>query len=1123
MKQGMAEREQLEKAIAALDAQRVILGDEVVNTLLVAAREKLASLTMAPMATEQRKQITILFSDLSGFTQFAEQMDPEEVRDIMKTYFATITPPIVQYGGRIEKFIGDSVLAVFGLPVAQERDPEHAVRAALAMQESLRNLNIELQTRYGFGLQMRIGVNTGSVLAAFLSDDHERDFAVVGDAVNTASRLEGACPPGGVLISHTTYSNVRGVFELDILPPMQLKGKAEPLKVYLVKRVKARAFRLTTRGVEGLETRMIGREHELYQLQDALYRVISGGPLDMVTIIGEAGLGKSRLLYEFEYWYEFLPESFRVFKGRAGERLHRQPFMLLRDLFVFRFQIKDSDSTAVSREKMEQGFINFMGPDALKKAHIVGHLIGIDFSQSPHVQAIRNDARLLYDRARQNIVEFFTAIAGQHPVNLMLEDIHWADKASLDILEHVFQACVSLPILVVSLTRPVLFEERPSWGENYIRLELHPLSRETSRHLVREILRHVANIPQALEEIVISNAEGNPFYVEELIKVMIEDGVIEKGKAQWTVIPARLVELRVPATLTGVLQVRLDRLPPVEREILQRASVVGRTFWDQAVAFLNHGKGNNGHVDQVMDLNPDTLRATLATLRAKEFIYKHDPSSFNDAQEFMFKQTILRDVTYVSVLKTNRRRYHHQAAEWIIAHSAGRADEYAGLIAGHFEQAQKIDAAAQWFGRAGEQAKKSYAYEAAVKFYEKALNLLKETTEAPVAVQLLLYNGLGETWQRLANYNKAGEAYISLLVLAELSGSPLQQANAWHGMFELQELQGDYLSALRSAERVEALVLSSDPVDKEQLARALVNKGWVLWRLGDMKQALQLGEKSLTLATETAVEEAQSLSYNLMGAVHHSLGRYQEAIIYQEESLLIDRRMGNRRQIAVRLSNIGEATRLQGNYAKAAELYREAIDQALEIGDQDGEIRYLINLSGALVGLGAFETAISQLQDVIDRAGDSGTVLDEAYQFMAEAYIGLGQLDRALAAAQWALAIGETSADPLGIGSGWRVLGEVAAQLEEPVSTMHSVDKVTAPYCFEQAINAFSGAGMDREWAWTLRKWARYTLADGDAAPGWKMWWEARAIFDALGLNLQVAAMDAEQADAEPDAEPDDG
>lgn len=1100
----MSEQKQLEQAIAVLEAQRAILGDAVVDTLLLAAREKLASLTAHPVAAEQRKQITILFSDLSGFTQFAEQMDPEEVRDIMKSYFAAVTPPIVQYGGRIEKFIGDAVLAVFGLPMAQERDPEHAVRAALAMQESLEHLNVELQKRYGFGLQMRIGVNTGSVLAAFLSDDHERDFAVVGDAVNTASRLEGACPPGGVLISHDTYSNVRGVFDLEMLPPVQLKGKADPLKVYLVKQVKARAFRLTTRGVEGLETRMIGREHEFYQLQDALYRIIWGGTLEMVTIVGEAGLGKSRLLYEFENWYEFVPESFRVFKARAGERLHRQPFMLLRDLFVFRFQIKDSDSTAVSREKLEQGFNNLMGMDALEKAHIVGHLIGIDFSHSPYVQAIHEDARLLYDRARQFIIEFFTTVAEQHPINLMLEDIHWADNASLDILEQVVQACAHLPILVVSLTRPALFEERPSWAEKYVRIELNPLTRETSRHLVQEILRHVANIPQALEEIVISNAEGNPLYVEELIKVMIEDGVVEKGKEQWTVIPTRLVEMRVPATLTGVLQARLDRLPPVEHDILQRASVIGRTFWNQAVAFLSNGNGQNGHVD------PHTLNAILVTLQAKEFIYRHEPSSFNETQEFMFKQTILRDVTYESVLKTDRRHYHHQAADWLIAHSAGRADEYAGLIADHYEQAREIGKAATWFGHAGEQAKKSYAYEAAVRFYEKALALLQETADAPVDLQLTLYSGLGETFQRLANYNKAGEAYISLLVLAESAGNPMQQAEAWHGMFELQELQGDYLSALCSAERVEELIRSYDPVDKVQLARALVNKGWVLFRLGEMKQALQLGEKSLSLAKKIGADTEQSLSYNLMGAVYHSLGRFQEAIIYQEESLLIDRRMGNWRHITVRLNNIGEATRLQGNYAKAAELYREALEQAREIGDRDGEISYLINLSGALVGLGEYETAVTQLQNVIDQVGDSGMVLDEVYQFMAEAYMGMGQLDRALAAAQSALAIGLTSADPLGIGSGWRVLGELAARLQQPVSPMHSADKMTAPVCFERAIEAFTRAGMERERSWTLRAWARYALVTSDEEAGQAMWREARAIFDTLGLDLQVQLMDAE-------------
>ncbi len=373
------EREKLEQAIAIQESMRGTIPDDVIDVAIAAIREQLAELKPA-QSIEQRKQITVLFADLSGFTPMAERMDVEDVGQIMSAYFAAVTPAISKYGGIIEKFIGDAVMAVFGLPQAHENDPENGVRAALEMQQALVELNERMTAEWGFRLGMRIGVNTGPVVARYLGGAQERDFTVVGDTVNLTNRLETAAPVGGVLISHNTYRHVRGVFDVLEQEPLQVKGKARPVHTYLVQQAKPRAFRMLTRGVAGIETRMVGRDVELLMLQNMFRDAIEDAEVHVVTVVGDAGVGKSRLLYEFEKWIELLPEDIWYFKGRATPETEAMPYGLIRHMFAHRFEILESDSAAEVREKFRAGMAATLNSD---QADLVGQLLGLDFSASP--------------------------------------------------------------------------------------------------------------------------------------------------------------------------------------------------------------------------------------------------------------------------------------------------------------------------------------------------------------------------------------------------------------------------------------------------------------------------------------------------------------------------------------------------------------------------------------------------------------------------------------------------------------------------------------------------------------------------------------------------------------------
>jgi class 3 adenylate cyclase len=344
----------VKEAITALEAQRATLGDAVVGASIAALQKQLAELEDRAGATEQqRKQLTILFTDVVGSTPISRQLDPEDLLDIMDSALKSLARPVEEHGGRVTRFQGDGFKAIFGLPVAHENDPEMAVRAGLGILEASRQISRELEQERGIqNFQVRVGINTGLVATGGQTEGVD---TIGGEAINLAARLESAAPPGRLLISHHTYRHVRGIFNVEPAEPVAAKGFPEPVPVYRVRSAKPRAFRVHSRGVEGIETHMVGREAELKLLQDALATVIEDAEGQVVTVTGEAGVGKSRLLYEFQNWIELFPQTVRLYQGRARPDTQNLPYALLRDLFASRFQIQEGDPPEMVREKFERG------------------------------------------------------------------------------------------------------------------------------------------------------------------------------------------------------------------------------------------------------------------------------------------------------------------------------------------------------------------------------------------------------------------------------------------------------------------------------------------------------------------------------------------------------------------------------------------------------------------------------------------------------------------------------------------------------------------------------------------------------------------------------------------------
>ncbi|HWW76188.1 MAG TPA: protein kinase, partial [Pyrinomonadaceae bacterium] len=534
-----------------------------------------ASRSRRVQTTEQRRQLTVLYADLAGLGALAEGLDAEDVGELLNDLWPLLDGVVEEYGGTVDKHVGETLVALWGARGAREDDPERAVRAALRMQAAASEFvaaqmpnsvpppSAEAGGRpNGAGRAprlMRVGVSTGLVLLGEVGATGE--LTVTGEPVRLASRLQQEASVGGVLIAHDTYRHVRGVFDVDAACAIVTSGRSEPVQFYGVRSAKKRAFRVQTRGVEGVETRMIGRKAELRRLTDALEQVVEEKELQVVTLIADAGLGKSRLLYEFSNWVELLPDLWYVFNGRAGESAQGLPYALVRDVFAFRFEIQDSDPPQVAREKLERGMLSMCKgvseAEVLMRAHFIGQLIGFDYSQSPHVSGIRDDARQVRDRAFRYAARFFSDISRDYPVLIYFDDIHWADDGSLDFIDYLALNCANDPLMILCLARPALLERRAAWGEGregHARLHLHPLTKKETRQLVEEILKQAHGVPTELRELVVTGAEGNPFYVEELIKMLIDQKVIVPRADVWRVDTSRLGQVKVPPTLTGVLQ-----------------------------------------------------------------------------------------------------------------------------------------------------------------------------------------------------------------------------------------------------------------------------------------------------------------------------------------------------------------------------------------------------------------------------------------------------------------------------------------------------------------------------------------------------------------------------------------
>jgi class 3 adenylate cyclase/tetratricopeptide (TPR) repeat protein len=790
----------------------------------------------APLARsleqEERKIVTALFADLEGFTSMSEGLDVEDVGRTLAGYHALVRRELERFGGTVEKFIGDAVVGIFGAPASHEDDAERAVRAGLAIQEAAR---MRRQRDPGFTVRLRVGVNTGEALVALHANPQAGEGLAAGDVVNTAARLQSVAPVDGVLVGEVTYRATSRAIRYRNASPTQLKGKREPVSVWIAEAAESI-------GTEELEpgVPLVGRQTQLDELRSALTTVRETRAPRLVTVVGAAGIGKSRLVAELVEQIGAGPERITCRKGRSLPYGDGVTFWALADIVKAEAGILHSDDANVAGAKLRRAVVS-LADDAAAADWLLGELrplVGLEQRQE-----LGSDRQVEAFTAWRRFME---ALGRRTPLVLVFEDLHWADGALLDFIEQLLQWTTDTPLLVLCTARPELLERRPAWAGTSI-LSLPPLSEGETAALVTALLDEMP-LPRAAQEALIERAHGNPLYAQEYARMLIDRGLIVRRDDRWALTAGG--ELPLPETVHGIIAARLDALTADEKAVIQDASVVGKVVWLGAVA----------HVER---RDPAFVREQLQALRRKQLLRLDRETSVAAETQYAFTHALVRDVAYSQIVKSARADKHVRTAEWI--ESLGDRGDRVELLAHHYVTALELGAAADVADRlpnraravlveAADRALGMSAYAAAARFYGSAFELYGtdippilryRQAKARMYSEEVLPDDLGSIARQLA---ENGDVETASEIESEIGLWLDQQGQKDQALVHLRRAVELLEPAPASAAMASVLV---------SLASVLVLRGW-------LDEAIDAAMQSGSLATSLGLDDLAAWSHQTL-------------------------------------------------------------------------------------------------------------------------------------------------------------------------------------------------------------------------------------------------------------------
>jgi class 3 adenylate cyclase len=908
----------------------------------------------AAPAREERKVVTILFTDLVGSTAQAEGLDPEDVRAKLSSYYAQLRTELERHGGTVEKFIGDAVMAVFGAPVAHEDDPERAVRAAFAIRDSI-----------GEELQIRTAINTGEALVALGANPGEGDAMVAGDVVNTAARLQGGAPVNGILVGEGTYRATRHVIEYRDAAAVAAKGKSEPVKAW---EAVGALSRFGSDVEEKLRTPLVGRDRERDLLADALTRARTEQSAQLVTLVGVPGIGKSRLVAEL---FQITDADEEIISWRQGRSLpygERVSFWALGEIVKAHAGILESDDSATAQEKLGT-MVETLAEDEAERDWLARHtrpLVGLEGTE----RAEREEAFAAWRRLLE-------AAAEQRPLVLVFEDLHWADEGLLDFVDELADWATTVPLLIVGTARPELLDRRPGWGggkRNAFTLSIGALTDDETAVLLQRLLDR-AVLDADAQQAVLLRAEGNPLYAEEYARMLDEH---EGG------------DIPLPETVQGLIAARIDGLSAEEKALLQDASVIGKVFWPGAL--------------------PGSGDGTLHALERKEFTRRDRRSSIAGETQYAFLHALVRDVAYGQIPRAERVEKHRRAAEWLSSLGGDRAEDHAEMLAHHYREALTLaEAAGLSTASLREPARQAFiegarrglslgAGPVPLELVKEALALTEGDDPDDPALQLL-----GTYAARLASSPELPALAEAAIDGFLARGDPGRAAEAAVLLGSDLFYRGDIESSRAMRER--SLELAREAPPSPSTARALATVARATQVLDrENARALELAREALAMAEDAGDDETAAMCLNTIGLARVHSG---DAGGIEDLELSVERAAGAGSvfHLQAALNNLANSLWEVGRLVEGSSRIREsrALCQRYGFANallwNDAECVFDADFRGDL------EAVLAGITEFLSRDASAVGFQERAIRATrARALLARGQIDAALADAENALA-----------------------------------------------------------------------------------------------------------------------
>ncbi len=918
--------------------------------------------------------MTILFADLVGFTARAERLDPEDVRALLSPYYARLRKELERFGGTVEKFIGDAVMAVFGAPVAHEDDPERAVRAALAIRDWVIEQDADLQ--------LRIAVNTGEALVSLGARPSEGEGMVSGDVVNTAARLQTAAPVNGILVGEITHRATSHVVDYGEAIRVVAKGKADALPAWEALEARARFGVDLTRSAGPL----IGREEERRLITDSLARVRRDRSPQLVTIVGVPGIGKSRLVAELFRAVEADSSGFVTWRqGRSLPYGDGVTFWALSEMVKAQAGILESDSADQSERKLKAA-VRDVVPDVVEALWIESQLrplAGLGVTERGGDR--QYEAFTAWRR-------FFEALAEQRPLTLFFEDMQWADDSLLDFIEHVVDWSSGVPLLIVCTARPELLERRSGWGggkRNATTLSLSPLTDDETALLISSLSKRPV-LPAETQHDLIARSGGNPLYAEQFVRMQAERG--------------NSPELLLPDTVQGIIGARLDALSGDEKNLLQNAAVMGKVFW-------------LGGVSDIAGIGRSAAELHLHALERKEFVQRARRSSVAGDVEFAFLHILVRDVAYGQIPRARRAEKHRLAAEWLEA--LGRSEDHAEMVAHHYRSAADLMQAAgerldstfatrvlESLRGAGDRAFSLNAYANAAGFYESALDLAAKSSRE--RAELLFRLGRARMVTDTLDPVLMKTARDELIACGELEAA----AEAAVALAEFTWESGDSERGLEHLDFAREIVLGLEPGRAKAYVTSSISRFLML--ASRPEEAIRFGREALAMAEQLGDDGLRAHALNNIGVSMVDLGDSAGGIESLEKSVALATTAGPPGELCRALGNSAATSWELGRLARAAELWEEGF----EVATHFGQIRFTRWFRGQLAAVhyqfGLWDLASTQAGEFIVavEAGSPHYLSSYMYVIRSAIRVARDESRLALADAERAVELARLAQDP---------------------------------------------------------------------------------------------------------------